>query len=177
MAVPAIKSTLRDEILRILQQDIVYQVQDGDVGQPIKPTSVAYRKTRVQVSRPFELKNQNTDMPGLVVSESLMTGLRQTGGTNERDVWPYEWLIQLIDQDLFDNVGRIATWDKWIEQIMSVFQFSQMNGVVVPPTGQVKCATAIEVKDIDEKKWVREGNFIAGIQLTIEMLQPRGKII
>lgn len=177
MAVPAIGTTMLNEILRILREDIPFQVQDGDDETELLSDNVIYQPTRVQKQRPINKMEQLIDFPGLVVSEPLRTSVLTTGGTNERDEWHYLWLVQLIDQDLWENPGRIATWRKWVEQIMSAFMFTCLNGVLTPPTGQVKFTSATEVQNIDESMWIRHGNFIVGIEIEVQILQPRGIIV
>jgi hypothetical protein len=34
--------------------------------------------------------------------------------------------------------------------------------------------TAIEIQDIDERRWVRDSKFVAGVEITVRVLQPRG---
>lgn len=176
-AVTAIKTDLRNEILRILRSDITYQVQDADVaGSTILATSIVFQKVRLQVSRSFEMANQMMDLPGLLVCQPLRTTVPPAEGVNERDWWHYHWLVQLIDNDLWDNDDRIGTWDKWMEQIMSAFMFSCLNGVVTLPKGQVICSTATGVQDVDERRWVRDGRFISGVEIEVRVQQPRGII-
>jgi len=174
VAVTAIKTDIRDEILRILKEDLTYQVQDGDDGRIIDPDFIKYQPTRVQKNRDFVQTNQLTDVPGLLLSEPLMTTVDESGGTNERDLWHYRWMIQLLDEPLWDTPSRIATWDKWIEQVCSALQFNCLGGVVTLPKGQVWWAKATPVQDIDENMWVRSSMFVMGVQVEVKVLQPRG---
>lgn len=175
-AVPAINTTLRREIMRILQRDITWQVQAGDTGDTIAASSVIYQKTRAQANRQFIKSNQLTDLPGIIVCEPFHIPLVPSEGTNELDLWHYMWLLQLIDKDLWDNDERIATWDKWVEQMISAFNFNSMGGVITLPTGQVQTATSTGLSDIDERMWIKSSSFVSGVQVTISVLQPRGII-
>jgi hypothetical protein len=83
-------------------------------------------------------------------------------------------LVQLVDSDLWSQSDRLATWDRWIEQILSAFMFNGLNGVIALPKGQVMTTTAIEIQDIDERRWIRDSKFIAGVEITVRVLQPRG---
>lgn len=174
MAVTAIKTDIRNEILRILKEDINYQVQDGDGGKTIVPTAIIYQPTRAQKNREFTKSNQLTDVPGLLLCEPMRTQVDEPGGTNERDLWHYRWLVQLIDNPNWEQPGRIATWDKWNEQVMSAFMFAIFDGVVTLPKGQVWWSRASGLNDIDENIWVRDGKFISGVEIEVKVLQPRG---
>lgn len=175
-AVTAIKTDLRRELLRILKEDINYKVQENDGGDIIEPTAIMYQKTRLQKSRSFEQSNQNVDYPGLILCDPKRGATREDGGTNERDLWVYDFMIQLVDKDMWDDELRSATWDKWAEQIVSAIQYSQMNSAVTLPKGQIWWAAATEVSHIDETSWVRDAQFINGIEVNIKVLQPRGII-
>lgn len=170
----AIKTDLRLEILRILRQDINYQVQAGDGGDIIQPTSVLYQKTRLQKSRSFEQANQQLDYPGIIVCDPRRTVISQTEGTNERDLWHYNWMIQIVDKDLWNDEDRIATWERWVEQIVSALIYTQINEVVQLPKGQIQFTFATPVNDIDESEWIRDSQFITGIEVEVGVLQPRG---
>ena len=176
MAVTSIKSDLRNEIIRILQEDINYQVQDGDGGTNLLPAAIVYRPTRAKQSRSFEVSQQLMDMPGIIVTEPSKTLVERENGTVNQDLWHYRWMIQLVDKDLWASPGRIATWQKWTEQIMSAFNYSGMNGVVVYPKGEIWWCNATQTDDIDEKAWIQDGNYITGVELEVKVLQPRGII-
>jgi len=172
--VTAIRTDLREEILRILREDITFEVAPGDVNVTIVPKSIVYQKTQAQINRSDYQSNQMTDVPGLLLCNPKSTDFSETDGTNERDVWTYHWLIQLIDVDLWNDLDRQDTWERWIEQIMSAFEFNCLQDTVVLPKGQVKFACATAVRDIDERRWVRDDKFISGIEIRIQVLQPRG---
>ena len=177
MAIVAIKTAVRAEIMRALREDINYQVQDGDGGTTLKPTAIIWRYTRAQKDRPFARAQQLMDVPGLVVSEPFRVMTDTVNATNERDLWHYNFMIQLVDNDLWEYAGRIATWDKWMEQIVSAFHYSSLpNAAVTLPAGQIWWATATEVQSVDETVWVKEGKFITGIELEVRVSQPRGVI-
>lgn len=174
MAVTAIKDDLRNELLRILKEDINYQVQDGDGGNNLVPDAIVYRPTKAKQSRSFEVSQQLMDMPGIIVTEPSSTLVERENGTVNQDLWHYFWLLQLVDKDLWESPGRIATWQKWTEQIISILNFSGLNGVVMYPKGEIWWCNATQADDIDEKSWIKDGNFISGIELEIKVLQPRG---
>jgi len=172
----AIATDVREEIIGILKDRTVmtFQVQDGDQGKPLEPTAIVFRKTTAKVKREGYEDNSELDTPGLVVSETRSTDMPPSQGDNERDLWHYFVLIQLIDSDVWDNQDRIRTWDKWIEQIASYFNFWCPQAVQIPFAQGF--ATASPVEEIDQKRWVKAANFIAGVEIHIRMLQPRGII-
>lgn len=175
-AVAGIKTLLRNEIVRVLQQDIPFQVQASDINANILPAAVVIQKTRAQRNRQDIQENQLMDLPGLIVCSPLRTPVPPTEGTNERDWWHYFFLIQLVDRDLWSNTDRLGTWDKWVEQIISAFMFKCFDTVVTLPAAQTITTCASGVQDIDETRWVREDTFISGVTLEIRMMQPRGII-
>lgn len=175
--VSAIKTDVRNEIIRILQQDIPYQTDPNDLGAPIDPSAIVFQKTRVTKNREDVQENQLTDMPGLIVSHPLRTMIPPDEGEVGRDLWHYYWLVQLVDKDDWSDSDRENSWNKWLEQICSMFMFHCLNGVVQLPQGMVQCVVAHIVQDIDETRWVKEGNFIAGIELHVRVRQPRGVIV
>jgi len=176
MAVTAIETDLQNELLRVLKEDIDYKVQDGDEGDVIVADAISYKRTPAAKNRSFEQSNQLQDVPGLIVSQPFHGIVDEGGGTNERDLWHYMWLIQLIDADLWDAPGRLATWAKWVEQIVSSMMFNCFSAVVQLPKGQIWWSRATPVDDVDENIWVKDAKFIRGIMVEIKVLQPRGFI-
>ena len=170
----AICTDLRREILRILQEDITYQVQDDDGGSSPELTSITFQKTRLQKSRRYEEVNQTLDYPAIILCEPLSLFVREEGGTNEEDLWRYRWLVQIVDKDLWEEEGRIATWEKWREQIVSALMFSNLNSVVERPKGEIWWSNASPISDLDESTWIKDAQFISGIEISVKVLQPRG---
>lgn len=177
MAVPSVKMLCQNELLRIMREDINYQVQDGDNGVTLKPTAIVWKPTRVQKNRSYEQSNQLSDFPGIILSNPRMSPTLTTGGTMNNDETHYVWLAQLIDNDLWEDAYRIATWSKWIQQIRDILMFSCLNGVVPPTSGRVKYTSASVVSDIDENVWVRDGNFVEGLLIEVQTLEPRGVVV
>lgn len=175
-ATTSIKTDLLNELLRMLREDINYEVQGGDGGEILNRDAILWQKTRLQKSRSFERANQTVDYPGLLVCDPNRGATLEEGGTNERDLWVYNFMIQLVDRDLWEHEGRVETWRRWIEQIIAAIMFSQLNNVVVLPKGQVWWAAATAVSDIDETSWVKDAQFISGVDVKITVLQPRGII-
>lgn len=176
MATTSIKTDLRNYIVWVLQNQITWEVQDTDKYKTIVPSAIVVQKTRAQINRKDLQTNQLTDVPGLLICNPFRTAIPPEAGTNERDLWTYLFLVQLVDSDLWSQSDRLATWDRWIEQILSAFMFNGLNGVISLPKGQVMTTTAIEIQDIDERRWIRDSKFIAGVEITVRVLQPRGII-
>lgn len=174
--VTAIKTDIRNEILRSLQSDITFLCSPNDANAPILPTSIIRQKIRAQPGREDSYENQMMDMPGLILCSPKRLSLPVNGGQNNQDLWIYTWMVQLVDRDLWDSTDRLDSWEKWVEQIISAFHFNQMNTVIPISKGNLLCSTATGVSDIDQNQWIREGNFIAGVEIEAQVLQPRGII-
>lgn len=173
---PAIRTALRNEILRTLRKDITFLCSPNDRNRPIVEGAIIQQKVRAQQGREFERQQQMIDIPGLLVCEPFRTPIPPNEGTNERDVWYYHFLVQLIDADLWSNTDRRESWDRWQEQILEAFMFNPLD-VIAIPRGQVKCSTVSIIQDIDESRWIRDGKFISGIEIEVQVLQPRGLIV
>ena len=175
---PAIKTILRNTIIADLQA-ITWQVQDGDTGDIIQPTSIVFQKTKAQISREFDQNNALNDMPGLLISEPFRTDVPVSEGTIGTDWWTYEFLVQLLDTDDWDPDDRQATWEKWIQQIISAFRwntttFDTAISAISTSIGKLISVVATGVSDVDQSRWVKTGNFIAGVLVTIRVSQPYG---
>ena len=178
MSTTAIKTDIRDEVLRALKDALVFAVQPDDTGETISEDAIVIQKTSTKADRSHAKSGQLQDYPGLIVSMPRQTAIPPGEGENNSDMWHYQTLIQLIDRDLWDVENRLATWDKWVEQIASYFNFNDLTAGSVDLASKVTWAlcTARQVTDIDEKAWVKHSNFIAGVLLETQCLQHRGVI-
>ena len=172
----AIKTDLRNEVVRVLKGVLTFEVQPDDTGRTIVEDAVQFQKVNAKTGRSNEKTNQMMDFPGLLVSAPRRTVIPPSEGDNERDLWHYQILIQLVDMDQWDVENRVASWDKWIEQIASYFNFQCFGMEELATKTVFALCTANEVSDIDEKMWVKHSEFIAGIMLEVRVLQHRGVI-
>lgn len=170
----AAKTKLRNEILRIMREDLVFEVIDGDSGVGVDPNNIHIHK-EVR-NRAFESNRQFEEYPSIAIVASTQTQISPDAGESDSDLWIHQWLIQILDADLWDNDNRIATWEKWQEQIASKFHYYSFDDILQWPAGCVKRSLAQPVDDIDEKLWVRHGKFVMGIVITVETLQSRGTV-
>jgi len=168
-AVASITTAVRNEILRILQQDINFVIQPGDQPLTIQPSAIVYRKPQSQVARQGQQSLQGLDMPGLLVSKPSRLSVNPNEWTNESDLWRRYFLIQIIDHDEGSNTDRQDTWDKWEDQIIAAFQFNSLPSADFPFTPTWVLTTATSVQDIDEKHWARDLNFISGVQVEVRV--------
>ena len=176
--VTAIKTDVRNEIIRILQQDIVFLVSPNDVNLTIAPTAVVFQKSRAQINRLDVQENQLTDMPGLIVSQPKRMGIPLGEGEVAHDWWQYHYLIQLVDRDMWDSDDRIQSWDKWIEQIASKFMDPcALGNAFSLPKGQLMIGFVAVIEDVDQVRWVRESNFIMGVEVEVIVSQVRGTVL
>lgn len=169
----AIKTDIRDEVLRALKVAMAFSVQPDDTGETISEYAIVIQKVNAKVGT-----NQLADFPGLIVSMPRQTVIPPGDGENNSDMWHYQVLIQLLDRDLWDIENRVASWDKWIEQIASYFNFNDLTAGSSDLASKVTWAlcTARQVSDIDEKMWIKSSEFIAGVMLEVQVLQHRGVI-
>jgi hypothetical protein len=169
----AIKTDIRDEVLRALKVAMAFAVQPDDTGETISEYAIVIQKVNAKVGT-----NQLADFPGLIVSMPRQTVIPPGDGENNSDMWHYQVLIQLLDRDLWDIENRVASWDKWIEQIASYFNFNDLTAGSSDLASKVTWAlcTARQVSDIDEKMWIKSSEFIAGVMLEVQVLQHRGVI-
>ena len=174
----AIKTEIRDEVLRALKDALVFAVQPDDTGSTIREDAIIIQKTGAKANRSHAKSDQMVDFPGLLVSMPRQTVIPPGEGENNRDMWHYQVMIQLIDMDQWDVENRVASWDKWIEQIASYFNYNDLTGGSADLASKVTWAlcTARSVSDIDEKVWAKSSEFIAGVMLEIQVLQHRGVI-
>ena len=170
----AVKTDLRNEILRTLRQDIVFQCSPNDQNAPISASAIILQKTDAQINREDVISNQLTDLPGLLLCSPRKMEVPSNSGLNNKDTWIYNWMIQLIDADLWSNTDRLDSWERWIEQIISAFNFNQMNSVIPLTKGDVLCSFASGVHDVDQSMWVRDGKFVSGVHIEVQVLQKRG---
>ena len=170
----AVKTILRREIIRILQEEIEFYVTEGDTGETITSETVFFQKTTK--SRSFESTRQLADFPCLLVEGSSGTEISVPLGENSRDIWTHKFLVQILDKDMWDNENRQATWDKWQEQIASYFHFHQFDGLLYESQGCSVNCSAIPTDDIDEKLWVTHGMFVMGVIISVDVVQLRGLI-
>lgn len=176
--VSAIKTDVRNEIIRILQQDIVFLTSLNDVAATIAPTAILFQKDKIQINRADVQENQLTDMPGLIISQPKRMEIPLNEGEVAHDWWHYHYLIQLIDRDMWDSDDRIQSWDKWIEQIASKFMDPCAIGNAVSlPKGQLMIGLVAVIEEIDQVRWVREGNFIMGVEVQVIVSQVRGTVL
>lgn len=172
----AIKTDLRNEIRRVLRDVIEWAVQPDDTGNTLTAVAINYEKVSAKSNRSNERANQMMDFPGLIISSPRRTVIPPNEGDNERDMWHYQFLIQLVDMDQWDTENRVATWEKWIEQIVSYFNFHCFGMEELAQKTVFALATAEEVQDVDEKMWSRHSQFIAGVLIQVRVLQHRGVI-
>lgn len=175
-AVQGIATSIRNEIIRILQHDIVFQAQPNDVPVTIQPNAVVFSKTRAQFNRPGQEANQNLDLPGILVSRPLPTTINPNEWTYNRDLWRRSFVVQIVDKDEWNNPDREDSMDKWEEQVISAFMFSCLEKATFATDPFWVLTTASGSRDLDERRWVKDGLIITDIIVEVRASADRGII-
>lgn len=170
---PAVKTYLRREILRTLKEDVSFVVVEGDTGKPISPAAIKLQKTSARKNRSNELSNQFAEYPGLILSSPRTTNLPPSEGDNARDLWVYRWVVQLIDRDGWDQENRLASWERWIEQVVSQLNFNPLCNAIPAGVAFNIVTNCTIVDDIDERQWLKDSEFVSGVLIEVRAQQTR----
>lgn len=172
----AIATSIRNEIIRILQEDIVFDTQDTDIGGIIQPDAIIFQKTRAAFSREGQKSQQNVDMPGILISKPMGTRINPNEWEMAHDLWRRRFIVQIVDKDEFADTDRQDSWDKWEEQIISAFMFNCLPNATFDTQPTWLITTASGLQDIEERRWSRDGMLISDIEIEVRAAQGRGII-
>ncbi len=164
----SIRKQVLDEILRILQEELTFAVADGDKCNPIKPSSIIFRKVSV-ADRDINKGKVLEGFPMIVVSCPFEEPFDPTAGEVGHDVYPMSFLCQIIDRDHLEPTRSIDTYWNWQELISPQFQFRCLNNV---NTKRAFCV-AKQVDVVDERYWLKEENFKAGVVIQVGVWRTR----
>lgn len=159
-----IHKQILDEILRVLQEDMTFDVAAEDEGKchPITKEHIVFRKVSeaerdIDTGKPFEL------IPGIIVSVPLTEPFDPRAGTNAHDEYRWSFLIQILDRDNWEQTRNIATYFLWQEMIAFRFQFMCVQNL--DPSVLHCLANAMSVNVVDERYWIKNKAFKAGVQI------------
>lgn len=151
------------EILRTLREDIVFNSEADDNKTPIKPENIFFRKVSI-AERDINKGQTMENFPNIIVSCPYEEPFDPTAGEVSHDEYVYRFLIQIIDSDNFDPLSGLQTYWEWQELIVRAFQFKDTwDGVDYFTLGN---ASSVDV--VDERYWLKEEKFKAGVRLSIK---------
>lgn len=166
----AYRTAVKDELLRAMRQDISLVPVPPDKCDAIKPDSIIFRKVSVR-QRDFNKEFQYEPVfPGIILSTPYSEPFAKEKGEVAHDQYVYHFLAQIIDSDNYEPERNIGTYWKWQEQIVRLFQFNCLSSIDAPYV----MSNAVNVDVVDETKWLRDANFVAGVHITVEVWMTRG---
>lgn len=164
----AVRKQVLDEILRVMQNDLAFNVQDSDSCRAIEPKNIRFRKVSV-ADRDINKGKVLEGLPGIFVSCPLNEPFGPGLGTNEEDEYRWGFLAQIVDKDHFDQTSNAGTYFQWQEQLCQKFQFHPLDNV-----DSVHAFTnAMSVDVVDEKYWLKEEAFKAGVLILARVWMTR----
>lgn len=157
----AVRFQIADEILRILQKELTFNAAGADTGtvRSIKWSSIVLQK---------DSNTRGTfNLPAIVVSSPRHEDFPEDLGTNEHDEYRYRFLLQFLDSDNWQRQDNLRTYWRWQQDATLRFQYNNMlySGNIF---GTYFCmSNAAAVDTVDEKVWVKEASFRAGVLLVV----------
>jgi len=164
------RMAIMQEILRALRQDVTFSPVAPDRCDPIKPSSIVFRKVAVKTREINQENKFDPVFPGIILSTPYSEPFDPGKGEVAHDAYVYHFLAQIVDSDNWDLEANLQTYWKWQEQVCRLFQFNCMSRIDAPHV----LSRAVNVDVVDEKIWLREQNFVAGIHITVEVWMTRG---
>lgn len=159
------------EILRALRNDILLSPEPGDTCAVIPPCNIVFRKVAVKLKSYDKGYTFEPSFPGIIVSTPFSEPFSETAGESAHDEYTYHFLCQIIDSDNQEPNANVQTYWKWQEQIVRLFQFNCPCSI----DAYKVLMKAVNVDVVDETKWVKDGNFVAGVHLTVQVWMTRGR--
>ncbi len=160
MSTPSIHVQIRDEILRILKEELVFNPADGDKCKSIVPDSIVFRKVSVaerDINKGVALER----MPAIIVSTPYEEPFNPGAGTVAHDEYRWSFLCQIVDKDHLDKTSNWSSYTQWQETITQRFQFICLQNVDV-----LHCpVNSMNVDIVDERYWLKEEAFKAGVHI------------
>lgn len=155
-----------------LQNDLTFTAQGTDSVSDIANEAIVIRKVATR-QRSNESYERDELRPGIIISPAMKVRRPPEQGTNERDYVYYDLLIQIVDGDGFHDEENLRSYLKWQEQIAKYFN-AQPILAAQNDEGCVTIAHAYETDVVDESIFVREDDFVGGVQVEFLSVEPRG---
>ncbi len=118
----------------------------------------------------------NRVTPGWLISPGRRIEMRRVAGENQRDdVW-YPFLCQLLISDQQHDTQFLRTTMKWLEQACKYFRNQDIgvSSISTNEGGITWNCEASMVYAVDERLWLRNEWFVAGVELRFGAYEPRG---
>ena len=163
----AIRKQTLDEILRILRKEIAWDVEDGDTCTPIDPEAIVFRK--IAGERDINSGRTMERLPGIFVSCPFTEPIPEEAGENAHDEYRWMFLCQICDRDNYGPDENIGTYCIWQEKMCRKLHFKCLDNI----DAFRSISTARSVNVVDEKYWVKEEMFKAGIVITVRVWMAR----
>jgi hypothetical protein len=161
MSTPSsVHKQILDEILRVLKEDVVFNVAPDDSCKPIPPQNIEFQKVSI-AERDIDTGRALERFPMIIVSVPFEEPFNPNAATNAHDEYRWSFLCQIIDRDNHEKTRSIDTYWTWQETISQRFQFMCMQNV----DAQHCIANAMSVDTVDERYWIKQKNFKAGVQI------------
>lgn len=148
---------------------IPFNAEGADPCGPIKSDAIVIQK---QLGKAGEERLPHLLTPGLVVTPPKTISSPAEAGTNARDDIYYPFLVQLVDTDGSERLQNLQSYLAWLERIRKAFHCHSIIEIPV----EVGCANsyAATTDVVDEKRWVKEGKFVAGVVVLVVSRESRG---
>lgn len=161
---------IKEEIIRRLREDVVFRQQEGDrVGQ-IDAKSIVFRKVAVKLLSQNEGFTMERAFPGMIVSTPYQEPVNFASGESAHDEYVYSFLVQIIDSDNHEPEANLKSYWMWQEQVCRLFHgYCPSN---VDATHCLMRAASVDV--VDEKQWLKDENFVAGVHIAVQVWMTRG---
>lgn len=160
MSESSVHVQIRDEILRILKEDLVFNPVQGDKVKTIRPENIVFRKVSI-VERDINKGNVLEGLPGIVVSTPFEELFNPGAGTVAHDVYRWSFLCQIVDKDHLDKTSNWDTYTTWQEMVTQRFQYVCLQNV-----DALHClVNSMSVDVVDERYWLKEQAFKSGIHI------------
>lgn len=153
-----------------MKQDISLKPEPGDTCDQILPDAIVFRKVAVRLTSQNEGFTFEPVFPGIIVSTPFEEPFNPSAGEVAHDEYVYHFLIQIIDSDNREPDKNIQTYWKWQEQVRRLFQFDCMSNVDAVHV----LAKATNVDVVDERKWLKDENFVCGVHVAVQVWETRG---
>lgn len=121
-------------------------------------------------------KRGNRKTPGWLISPGNRIVMQADDGENNRDNVLYPFLCQLLVRDQGDDLLYLRTVMKWLEQACKTFRSQDIGVSTISGAegGVTWNCEATTVYTVDERLWVRDEWFVAGVELRFAAMEPRG---
>ncbi len=146
----ALLNQIQDEVVRRLREDLSFEPLEDDPVRRIDPDNITVRKV-ADLEKPI-------DTPAIIVTGGRQVAVPPSGGTNERDDYPFSVVIQIIDNDSGDQYQNRATYQEWGEKIARAFNQQTLSGIP-----DVYIGLATQINYLDPKIMQRHRQFVGGV--------------